>query len=212
MNDSKIAALYARVSTTDQSCEVQLDDLRRYASRRFTNYREYVDTGASGAQRHRPQLDAMLSDARRGMFDAVVVWKFDRLARSLKHLIDTLQELNSLHIDFLSFTENIDTTTPSGQLLFHIVGAMAEFEHALIVERVRAGFDHARRLGKRIGRPRVQIDVETIVRLRREGMSLRRIARKLDIPVSRVRRALALSTKEGTEQKLLPPAAPSADE
>lgn len=200
MNESRVAALYARVSTTDQSCDAQLDELRRFASRRFASHREYVDTGISGAQRHRPQLDALFRDARRGMFDAVVVWKFDRPARSLEHLIDILQELNSLHIDFLSVTENIDTITPSGRLLFHIVGAMAELEHALIVERVRAGIDHARRLGKRIGRPRVLVDAEPIIRLRNEGMSLRQIARKLDIPVSRVRRALARN-RGATEQK-----------
>src|SRR5579864_7126603 len=93
MSESRVAALYATVSTTDQSCDAQLDELRRFASRRFASYREYVDTGVSGAQRHRPQLDALLRDARRGMFDAVVVWKFDRLARSLKHLIDILQQL-----------------------------------------------------------------------------------------------------------------------
>jgi len=200
MNESRVAALYARVSTTDQSCDAQLDELRRFASRRFASYREYVDTGVSGAQRHRPQLDALLRDARRGMFDAVVVWKFDRLARSLKDLIDILHELNSLHIDFASVTENIDTTTPSGRLLFYIVGAMAEFEHTLIVERVRAGIDHARRLGKRIGRPRVLVDAGPIIQLRSENLSLRKIARKLDIPVSRVRRALARNTR-ATEQE-----------
>ena len=123
-----------------------------------------------------------------------------------------MEEFHSLGIDFISLTEGIDTTTPAGKLVLGIMGAVAHFERDLIAERVRAGIEHARRLGKRIGRPRVLVDGEPITRLRNQGMSLRQIARKLGIPVSRVRRALARSTKEDFEQKLLPPVAPSADE
>jgi len=186
----KAAALYARVSTLDQNCEVQLQDLRRYAGQRFVQYREYIDRGVSGAQRHRPQLDALKKDAQKRLFDVVLVWKFDRFARSLKHLIESLDEFSALGIDFISYTEGVDTTTPSGQLLFHIVGAVAQFERDLIAERVRAGMAHARSMGKRIGRPRAKVDLEQITRLRSLGHSLRGIARTLEIPVSRVRRAL----------------------
>ena len=186
----KVAALYARVSTLDQNCEVQLEDLRRYAGKRFASYCEYTDAGVSGTQRHRPQLDALMRDARRRLFDVVLVWKFDRFARSLKHLIESLDEFSGLEIDFISLTEGIDTTTPAGQLLFHIVGAVAQFERDLIAERVRAGMAHARAMGKRIGRPRAAVDVEAVSKLRLEGRSLREIARTLHVPVSRVRRAL----------------------
>jgi len=193
----KSAALYARVSTLEQNCELQLQDLRRYASQRFAKVYEYVDLGVSGTQRRRPQLDALMGDACRRKFDVVLVWKFDRFARSLKHLIDSLEEFRSLRIDFVSFTEGIDTTTSSGQLLFHVVGAVAQFERDLIAERVRAGMAHARAMGKRIGRPRAAVDVEQVVLLRKQGKSLREIATVMSIPVSRVRRALARAAQTG---------------
>ena len=186
----KTVALYARVSTLDQNCEVQLQDLRRFASQRFVPYREYIDVGVSGAQRHRPQLDCLMKDAKRRLFDVILVWKFDRFARSLKQLIESLDEFSSLGIDFVSYTEGVDTTTPTGQLLFHIVGAVAQFERDLIAERVRAGLAHARAMGKHIGRPRARVDVEAVQNLRSKGNSLRVIATTLGIPVSRVRRAL----------------------
>jgi DNA invertase Pin-like site-specific DNA recombinase len=187
---AKSAALHARVSTLDQNCEVQLEELRRYAGKRFADYREYTDAGVSGTQRNRPQLDALMRDARRRSFDVVLVWKFDRFARSLKHLIESLHEFNALGIDFVSLTEGVDTTTPAGQLLFHIVGAVAQFERDLIAERVRAGLAHARAMGKHIGRPRAKVDLEAVTSLRSQGKSLRVIATTLNIPVSRVRRAL----------------------
>jgi len=186
----KTAALYARVSTADQSCDVQLTDLRRYAKQRFDTIREYIDTGISGAQRHRPSLDALMADARKKRFDVVLVWKFDRFARSLKHLIDSLEDFGALGIDFVSYTEGVDTTTPSGRLLFHMVGAVAQFERDLIAERVRAGIAHAKAIGKRIGRPPAEIDVEQVRSLRDQNLSLRKIAKTLNIPVSRVRRGL----------------------
>ncbi len=185
---SKTAALYARVSTLDQNCEVQLEDLRRYTSQRFGRSYEYIDVGVSGTQRRRPQLDALMKDAHKRVFEVVLVWKFDRFARSLKHLIDSLEEFKALGIDFISYTEGVDTTTPSGQLLFHVVGAVAQFERDLIAERVRAGVAHARAMGKRIGRPRAPVDIERVTGLRKQGLSLRGIAKTLNIPVSRVRR------------------------
>jgi DNA invertase Pin-like site-specific DNA recombinase len=186
-----VAAVYARVSTLDQNCEVQLADLRRYASQRFVHFCEYVDQGVSGTQRRRPQLDALMRDAHKRLFEVVLVWKFDRFARSLKHLIDSLEEFRALGIDFVSYTEGIDTTTPSGQLLFHVVGAVAQFERDLIAERVRAGMAHARAMGKHIGRPRAKVDVEDVRDLRSQGKSLRTIATALGVPISRVRRALS---------------------
>lgn len=193
----KTAALYARVSTIDQSCELQLEDLRRYASQRFDRCYEFVDEGVSGTQRRRPQLDALMNSAHKRRFDIVLVWKFDRFARSVKHLVDSLAEFRALGIDSVSYTEGVDTTTPTGQLLFHIVGAVAQFERDLIAERVRAGIAHARALGKRIGRPRAEIDVERVTGLRRQGKSFRQIALALCVPVSRVRRALAAKTGTG---------------
>ena len=194
----RTVALYARVSTIDQNCEMQLQDLRRYANQRFAGMREYVDTGVSGTQRKRPQLDALMNDARKRVFDVVLVWKFDRFARSVKHLVDSLEEFRALGVDFISYTENVDTTTPSGQLLFHIMGAVAQFERDLIAERVRAGIAHARAMGKRIGRPRAEIDLTQVRTQREQGRSLRQIAKSLDVPVSRVRRALAIGTSKSS--------------
>lgn len=208
----RTAALYSRVSTLEQNCELQLGELRRYSSQRFSCTREYVDQGVSGTQRRRPALDNLMRDARQRLFSVVVVWKFDRFARSLKHLLDALEEFRALGIDFISLTEGIDTTTPTGQLLFSILGAVAQFERDLIVERVRAGIAHARRQGKQIGRPRVLVDAEPIIRLWNEKLSLRNIARKLDIPVSRVRRALARNTEARAEQEPTTTIAPLADE
>jgi len=208
-NSRTAAALYARVSTSDQNCGLQLEELRRYASQRFSSVFEFVDIGVSGTEPRRSQLDALMRGARKRRFDAVLVWKFDRFGRSLKHLLDSLEEFHSLGIDFISLTEGIDTTTPTGKLVFGIMGSVSQFERDLLAERVRAGIAHARRIGKRIGRPHVPVNAEPIIRLRNEGMSLRKIARKLDIPVSRVRRALARNTS-GSEQGVMTPAAPPA--
>jgi DNA invertase Pin-like site-specific DNA recombinase len=192
----KTVALYARVSTLDQSCDMQLEDLRRYAAR-FGRSCEYVDVGVSGTQRRRPQLDALMKDAHKRRFDVLLVWKFDRFARSVKHLVDSLEEFRALGIDFISYTEGVDTTTPSGELLFHIMGAVAQFERDLIAERVRAGIAHARAMGKPIGRPRARIDAEQAKALRQQGQSLRGIARVMGVPVSRVRRALSDQVRLG---------------
>jgi DNA invertase Pin-like site-specific DNA recombinase len=147
-------AIYARVSTTDQTCENQLIELRRYCASRGWAPQEFVDQGVSGAKESRPALDALLKDARRRRVDAVVVWRLDRLGRSLRHLILTLDELSALGVAFVSLGEGIDTSTPAGRLQLHILGAIAEFERERIRERILAGLARARKQGKRLGRPR----------------------------------------------------------
>src|SRR6266700_2038517 len=160
-------AIYARVSTKDQSCELQVRDLRAYcAARGFDLVREYIDVGQSGAKDSRPELNILMDDARKRQFDAVVCWRFDRFARSTKHLLLALEEFRSLGIQFLSYQENIDTTSPLGQVLFTIVAAVATLERDLIRERVRAGIRNARAKGKRLGRPRVIVDASRIASLR----------------------------------------------
>src|SRR5208283_2236564 len=143
---------YARCSTVDkgQDPELQLVPLREYCQRRgFEIAGEYVDTGVSGATDQRPQLDALLNAARKREIDHIVVWKLDRFGRSLKQLVNSLAELNSLGVGFISYQDNLDLTTPAGRLMFHIIGAMAEFERELIRERVKAGIENARRKGKK---------------------------------------------------------------
>jgi DNA invertase Pin-like site-specific DNA recombinase len=149
------AAIYARVSTTDQHVENQLAELRSYAERRGWTEVEYVDRGVSGAKDRRPALDELLKAAKRRKFDVLVVWRLDRLGRNLRHLILLLDELHALGVAFVSLAEGIDATTPAGRLQLHVLGAIAEFERARIQERVRAGLARARAQGKRLGRPRV---------------------------------------------------------
>jgi DNA invertase Pin-like site-specific DNA recombinase len=149
-------ALYARVSTLDkgQDPELQLTELRAFcASRGWTVSGEYVDRGVSGSKESRPQLDQMITAARKREIDVVLVWKLDRFARSLKHLITAVADFEALGVQFVSLRDAVDLTTPSGRLMFQVIGAMAEFERSLIRERVIAGVDRARAKGKRLGRP-----------------------------------------------------------
>jgi DNA invertase Pin-like site-specific DNA recombinase len=180
------AAIYARVSTKDQSCELQLRDLRAYCAARGFSVREFVDV-ASGAKDSRPQLNDLMAAARKRQFDAIVVWRFDRFARSTKHLLLALEEFCSLGIQFISYQENIDTSSPLGQALFTIVAAVAQLERDLIRERVAAGLRVARQNGKRLGRPRVNVSVDEILRLRAQGQSSRKIAAMLGIGEGTVR-------------------------
>ena len=148
-------AIYARVSTVDkgQNPEVQLKPLREYCTARGLEvFSEYVDVGQSGKKDHRPQLDRLMNDSRKRLINCIIVWKLDRFGRSLKHLVTALDELNSLDVSFISYQENIDLSTPSGRLMFHMIAAMAEFERELIRERVCAGVAHARAKGKKLGR------------------------------------------------------------
>lgn len=185
-------AVYARVSTigNGQSPEMQLRELREYCDRRgWTLAGEYVDEGISGTKERRPRLDALMSDAHRRRFDAVIVWKFDRFARSVSHLLRALETFNALGIAFVSLSEQMDTTTPTGKMVFTVLGAVAELERSLIAERVRAGLRNARAKGKTLGRPRTVVDAATIGRLRSEGASWRAIANELGVGVGIVYRA-----------------------
>src|ERR1700723_1069672 len=166
--------IYARVSTKDQSCELQVRDLRAYcAARGFELVREYVDVGQSGAKDSRPELNKLMDDARKRQFDTIVVWRFDRFARSTKHLLTALEEFRSLGIQFISYQENIDTSTPLGQAMFVIVSAVAQLERDLIRERVTAGIRNARANGKMLGRPKRGGGRKRILELRAQGHSLR---------------------------------------
>lgn len=174
----KRAVLYARVSTGDQHPETQLLDLRQMAKQRgYEIGQEYVDT-ISGSKAKRPGLDRLLSDARRGQFHVVLVAAFDRMARSTRHFLELLDELNHLGIEFISFRENIDTGGPLGRAMVVIVGAIAELERSLIVERVKAGMRRAKLEGRRIGRAPLNVDRTAIVRDRISGMSLTQVAKR----------------------------------
>src|SRR5258708_32443305 len=184
--------IYARVSTKDQSCELQVRDLRAYcAARGFDLVGEYVDVGQSGAKDSRPELNKLMEDARKRQFDAVVCWRFDRFARSTKHLLLALEEFRALGIQFISYQENVDTSTPLGQALFTIVSAVAQLERDLIRERVTAGIGNARANGKKLGRPMRTVDRDRILQLRAEGYSLRQIATTLRVGYGTVRHRLA---------------------
>ena len=185
----KRAALYARVSTEEQNTDAQVSALRDYVRRRgWTISKVYKDKGISGVTTSRPALDELMKDCRRGAIDVVVVWKFDRFARSLRALISALELFKALHIDFVSVTESIDTALPAGELVFQIFGAVAQFERALIGERVRSGLDHARKRGKVLGRPPLRkLTSNEITQLQRErirqGSPFRELAQKFGVSV-----------------------------
>ena len=188
--------IYAHVSTKDQSCELQVRDLRAYcAARGFDLVREYVDVGQSGAKDSRPELNILMDDARKRQFDAIVVWRFDRFARSTKRLLSALEEFRSLGIQFISYQENIDTSSALGQALFTIVSAVAQLERDLIRERVTAGIRNAQANGKKQGRPKSSVDRDRILELKAEGHSLRQIAATLGVSYGTVRERLLTSHK-----------------
>lgn len=195
MEDGKLkVGIYARISTTDkgQDVDLQLRDIRTYAhSRGFEIYQEYVDKGHSGAEDKRPALGRLLEDARKRKIDAILVWRLDRFSRSLRHLIMTLAELKAINVFFISYQENLDFTTPTGQLMFHLLGAFAEFERQLIKERVRAGLANARAKGKKLGRPKKKIDMEKLLDLRRQGLGIKRIAKSIGLSVGLVHKTLS---------------------
>jgi DNA invertase Pin-like site-specific DNA recombinase len=184
-------AVYARVSTKDQDPGLQLVDLRTYCKRRGLEvFQEYMDVGVSGAKDKRPALDHLMDDARKRKFDIIAVWRFDRFARSTRHLVNALAEFRSLGIAFVSYQENIDTSSPMGEAMFAIIGAMAQLERDIIMERVQAGVRRAREKGKTLGRPRTPVDSERAGLLRSQGRTIREIARELDAPPTLVHRAL----------------------
>lgn len=193
-------AIYARCSTNDQSPEMQLHALREYcAARKLTIYKEYIDNGVSGSKDSRPCLNQLMEDAGKRKFDAVLVYRFDRFARSSKHLITALESFNALGIGFMSYSENIDTNSPIGKAVFVIVGAMAELERNIIRERVLAGLSNARAKGKRLGRPVKPYKQSEIISLKASGASTRTIAKALGISNATVSRVLQ------TPQETYPP-------
>jgi len=186
----KRAALYMRVSTVDQHPETQLYDLQQMATQRGYQIVEQYEDRISGAKARRPGLDGLLRDARRGRFDVVLVWACDRIARSTKHFLEVLDELNRLNIEFISFREQIDTAGPLGRAVVVIIGAIAELERSLIVERVRAGMRRAKLEGRHIGRKPLELDHAAICGDRCRGQSLRQIARGHRISTATVQRVL----------------------
>jgi DNA invertase Pin-like site-specific DNA recombinase len=186
-------ALYARVSTSNgqQDPEMQLRELREYTKHRgLTILGEYIDK-MTGSKDSRPALNRLMTDASQRKFDAVLVWKLDRFGRSLRHLVNAIADLEALGVAFVSLRDNLDLSTPSGRLMFQIIGAMAEFESSLIQERVRAGLRNACSKGKRLGRPRAVVNATQIASLRASGVSWRAIARELGVGEGTVRRACA---------------------
>jgi len=186
------AAIYGRVSTNGhgQDVTMQTRELREYLERRgWTLAGEYIDEGISGAKEKRPALDRMMADAHKRKFDVIAVWRFDRFARSTSHLLRALETFKALGIDFVSYSEQMDTSTPTGKMIFTVLASVAELERSLIVERVKAGLRNARAKGKRLGRPREIVDTAKIVKLRAQGRSWRQIARQLGISARTARRA-----------------------
>jgi DNA invertase Pin-like site-specific DNA recombinase len=200
--ESKRVALYARVSTHDQTTANQLLDLRRYClARNWQTIGEFIDQGISGSKDNRPALKRLMDFARKRKIDIILVWKLDRFGRSVNHLVNSLEELRTLGVDFVSFTESLDTTTAQGRLVFNVMASIAEFERCLIVERVVAGLRRASAQGKAIGRPKVEIDRAKASLLASQGHSHRAIGRSLG--VSRMTVSRALSQKPPVQSELL---------
>jgi DNA invertase Pin-like site-specific DNA recombinase len=185
------AAIYARVSTNNgQDPHMQTRELREYCHRRGWEIAgEYVDAGVSGAKEHRPQLDVLLAACRKRRVDGVVVYRYDRFARSLRQLVNALEEFRSLGIEFISLHEGVDTSTPNGRLVFGIFASIAEFERELIRDRVKSGIAAARSKGKTLGRPIVRVDAARIAALRRSGATWSAITRQLGLTAGTAKRA-----------------------
>lgn len=181
----KRVIIYARVSTRDQNVSMQLTDLREYAkARKLKVVEEYIDY-ASGAKSDRPNYKILFDDVRKRKTDAVMVWKFDRFARSTKELLNALEEFNNLGVDFISYKENIDTSTPAGKILFTMISAFAEFERAIIRERVIAGIEKAKQRGVKLGRPTIPpFTAQKVLELKSKGMNYKEIIKKLSISKS----------------------------
>ena len=192
--NSERVAIYCRVSTAEQNIEMQLADLRRYCtSRGWTIFKEYLDIGISGFKENRPGLSALMADAKQRLIDIVLVWRFDRFARSSSHLALALDEFGHLGIDFVSYNEQLDTSGPMGKAMFTIIGAMAELERGITVERIRGGLRRAKEKGKTLGRPQVTISQERLTDMQQRGYTIRKMAMALGVPRSTVH--LKLSKK-----------------
>ena len=185
-------AIYARVSTTNHGQDVgmQTRELKQFAQARGWQIAgEYLDAGVSGAKDSRPELNRLMSDAHKRRFDVVCVWRFDRFARSVSHLLRALETFKALGIDFVSYSEQMDTSTPAGKMVFTVLGAVAELERSLIVERVKAGLRNARAKGKTLGRPKKSLDTKRIAALRAQGVGWKRIAVEMGVGVGTIYRA-----------------------
>lgn len=182
MKKQKRAVFYTRVSTAEQNTAAQESELRQFAKNRGWDVTRVYSDKISGKTSSRPALDQLMDDCRKRRVDIVLVWKFDRFGRSLRHLVTSLEEFKRLGVDFISATEGIDTTIPSGELVFQIFGAIAQFESGLISERVKAGLAEAKRKGKSLGRPAIKKlsrqEIAEIRRARRRGVTLRELSRK----------------------------------
>ncbi len=206
----KRVAIYLRVSTAsksrkgdgftfDQDLGVQEAPLRQLISQRSWQLHDVYSDRISGAKERRPGLDHMMADARRGRFDVVVVWRFDRFARSVRQLVNALAEFRGLGIDFISHQEALDTSTPIGKVMFTVIAAMAELERSVIRERVIAGIEHGRNrgTGKAMGRPKVVFRRDRAIDLRRNGMSWRNIAKELGVGETAIRRIFKTQHLDG---------------
>ena len=183
--------LYARVSTHDQSADMQVAELRRFAPARGREVvGEFVDKGVSGARTSRPEFDRMMKVLRRRDADVLLCWKYDRVGRSTSHLLSILEELRSLNVGFCSMTEGVDTTTPAGKMVFTFLAGIAEFERGLTRERILAGIQNARARGVRFGRPRVGFDIAAALAMRKEGKSIREVARSVGVSPATLFRVL----------------------
>lgn len=188
----KKVAIYLRVSTATQTCENQRLELESYCQRQgWVISQTYEDAGISGSKYDRPALQQMLADVSKGKFTAIIVWKVDRLARSTSDLLSILQQLTALGVGFVSTTQSIDTTTSMGKMVVTFLAAIAEFERATIVERVKAGIQRAKADGVKIGRPRVAVDVRKAIELRDQGLGYKQIALNLGLPRTTVYRVLS---------------------
>src|SRR6266702_2128386 len=200
----KRAAVYLRVSTLDQHPETQLHDLKTLAEPRGFQVVQVYEDRSSGARASRPGLDRLLADARRGKFEVLVVWASDRLARSVTHFLQVLDELNHLGIEFVSFREQLDTGGPLGRAMVVIISAIAELERNLIVERVRAGMRRAKLEGRHIGRRPLEIDRAAVLRHRGHGQSLGQIAKTFAISRSTVSRILKEAAERAVSKGVSP--------
>jgi DNA invertase Pin-like site-specific DNA recombinase len=192
------AFLYARVSTGEQNEGMQLREMQEFAERRGWTCEIFPDVGVSGAKDSRPELNRMMTLVRRRKCDVVLVYKFDRFARSLRFLLNSLAEFDALGVAFVSVRDNIDTTLPAGRLMFQIIGAMAEFERSLIRERVKSGMAHAKANGKHVGRPSLGLDTSEIRALRAQGLTWEGVAERVGAGVSTCQKALRTGTQKGS--------------
>jgi DNA invertase Pin-like site-specific DNA recombinase len=195
-------ALYARVSTTNngQDVQMQVREFREFCKNRGWDISgEYIDAGVSGAKDSRPELNRLMADAKRRKFDAVVVYRFDRFARSTRHLVNALAEFNALSIQFVSMHEGIDTSTPNGRLVFGIFASIAEFERELIRDRVRSGLRNAKSKGQRLGRPRVSVDASQVATLRANGASWSDVCAETGLSAGTAKRAFYSLSRNPSE-------------